>query len=145
MGKFNKALSLLTVHENNCRVLHWNSIGCHFSEAHEKAAGFYEKFGEMLDKVTEMAIVCDEKPVTVFTAVSTLAGDDNEYIIVNPENDYEYKEVVANLEAISKEIYPEVCALQKELPEDLRPELDPFLEWLRIEAFYKLGQFLKGE
>ena len=143
MSKFAKSLALLTVHENNCRVLHWNAIGCHFENIHATASKFYEEFGSMLDTVTEMATICGERPVNTIAAIKILEECKHQHVIVNPEKDFEHKDLHENLAAISKEIYTELCNLQTELTPDMKSQLDPMLEWIRIEGFYKLGQLLK--
>ena len=51
MATFETYHALLTLTENNMRVIHWKLKGDDFDVVHPRYASYYEKLGEMMDEI----------------------------------------------------------------------------------------------
>ena len=53
MAIFETYHALLTLTENNMRVIHWKLKGDDFNVTHSRYGMYYEKLGEMMDETAE--------------------------------------------------------------------------------------------
>lgn len=130
-------LSLLTLYENNMRILHWKLAGNGFHMAHERFAGYYETLGDYMDEAAEQMITLGGNPVGVNDAIGVVRDSDVDAFLVDPNKNYTGEE--AN-EAAYK-MFNQLYGLAKEVddvPDDVEDVFIGHMKYYRIEGMYKL-------
>lgn len=145
MNKQKLYLALLTVYENNFRVLHWKASGKHFLSEHNKYSDYYEKLGEYMDETAEQLLSMGEDPINAYNAINYLREDDSVHAtLVNPDDDFcpvkatqAAVEMFNTLYDISLEL-----ATDDDLPADVSDVYMAHVRYYRIEGKYKMTRQL---
>ena len=83
-------LSVLLIYQHNFRILHWNACGCHFDTIHELANNYYNTLSEYIDKIAEIAIRLNQKPVDYKEAAELLESyDGHDFTMLEADKDYD--------------------------------------------------------
>lgn len=105
MQPIKRLLAVLMLAQSNFQILHWKSIGKKFDKQHSIAAELYEKCFNDQDTIAEFSIMLGISPVNIVSAIETLREDDShEYVIVDPEKDFEYDEFVKTVSTVLGDI-----------------------------------------
>lgn len=139
---FKKFLAVLILYHHNCRILHWKVKDINFDEYHELASEYYDHLQEDLDKVTEIAITYNENPLSLIDAYNLLKDiKEDDYKIVEPNDDYSAKDVQDNLDIMFKDIMKIINELLKESKiqdnPGVRSELETMYSYYDKECNYK--------
>lgn len=88
MEQLRRLLAILTVYENNFRVLHWMRGGDNFHTDHERLGGYYDQLGDFMDQIAEYLIAEGGNPVTAAEAMEIISGDNLPFIQVESGRSY---------------------------------------------------------
>lgn len=145
MDKLKLLMALLTIYENNFRVLHWKLSGTGFHTAHERYGGYYDSLGDHMDMIAEQIISLGGKPVNMQEALSTIESSNIHAIIIAPNESY-------HVEAADRAAYTMFNLLYQIADEinnsDLMPDVidvtTELARYYRVEGYYKLGRALES-
>ena len=143
MATFETYHALLTLTENNMRVIHWKLKGNDFDVVHPRYAMYYEKISEMMDETAEIMITMGHTPMNISSALMHLGKDTGvNATIMNPELDYTSKIADETTYKMFKELYDFAAhlAVDAALPADVQDIFMGHAKWFRIEGLYKLGR-----
>lgn len=135
-------LAALQKQQYNLRILHWKATGIDFHTTHVEVLDPYiDKFGEFIDKVAEMMILCDEKIPTAYEL---------ENVANKIKLDFELEVKPYNSEEIFRVIYKIFASIiniikkcnEQDYPSYIKSELDSMEYWFQIEGKYKTRQTL---
>lgn len=134
--------ALLTLAENNMRIIHWKLIGPDFHEAHARYGEYYEQLGVFMDETAEQMITLGYAPMNMSNALMLLGKDTGVHAtIMNPELSYTSK--VAD--EVTKKMFDELydfaihLAVDAVLPSDVQDVFMNQAKWFRITSIYKLS------
>ena len=136
-------LAALQKQQYNLRILHWKATGLDFHTTHvEILDGYIDKFGEYIDKVAEMMILCNEEIPTA-----------KELDIIASKYKIDYSIAVKNYKSedifiIISRIFNTIISCIKNCnkynyPSYIKSELDSIEYWFQIEGRYKTKQTLQ--
>ena len=143
MATFETYHALLTLTENNMRVIHWKLKGNDFDVVHPRYGMYYEKLGEMMDETAEVMITMGHIPMNINNTLMYLGKDIGvNATIMNPELDYTSKIADETTYKMFKELYDFAShlAVDAALPADVQDIFMGHAKWFRIEGLYKLGR-----
>ena len=143
MATFETYHALLTLTENNMRVIHWKLKGDDFDVTHSRYGMYYEKLGEMMDETAEQMITMGHTPMNISNALMHLGKDIGvDATIMNPELDYDSQIADKATYKMFKELYnfASSLAVDAALPADVQDIFMGHAKWFRIEGLYKLGR-----
>lgn len=143
MATFETYHALLTLTENNMRVIHWKLKGGDFNVTHSRYGMYYEKLGEMMDETAEQMITMGHTPMNISNALMHLGKDIGvDATIMNPELDYNSQIADETTYKMFKELYNFAArlAVDAALPADVQDIFMGHAKWFRIEGLYKLGR-----
>ena len=143
MATFETYHALLTLTENNMRVMHWKLKGDDFDMVHPRYASYYEKLGEMMDETAEQMITMGHVPMNISNTLMYLGKDIGvDATIMNPELDYTSKIADEITYKMFSELYDFAShlAVDAALPADVQDVFMGHAKWFRIEGLYKLGR-----
>lgn len=135
--------ALLTLAENNMRVIHWKLIGTDFHEAHARYGEYYEQLGVFMDETAEQMITLGYTPMNMSNALVLLGKDTGVHAtIMNPE--LSYTSMVAD--KVTKKMFDELydfaahLAVDAAIPSDVQDVFMNQAKWFRITSIYKLDR-----
>lgn len=143
MATFETYHALLTLTENNMRIIHWKLKGNDFDVVHPRYGMYYEKLGEMMDETAEVMITMGHIPMNISNTLMHLGKDIGvDATIMNPELDYTSKIADETTYKMFKELYDFASHLVVDaaLPADVQDIFMGHAKWFRIEGLYKLGR-----
>ena len=143
MATFETYHALLTLTENNMRVIHWKLKGDDFDVVHPRYASYYEKLGEMMDETAEQMITMGHAPMNISNTLMHLGKDtDVDATIMNPELDYTSRIADETTYKMFNELYDFAShlAVDAALPADVQDVFMGHAKWFRTEGLYKLGR-----
>lgn len=143
MATFETYHALLTLTENNMRVIHWKLKGNDFDVVHPRYGMYYEKLGEMMDETAEVMITMGHVPMNISNTLMHLGKDIGvNATIMNPELDYTSKIADETTYKMFKELYDFAShlAVDAALPADVQDIFMGHAKWFHIEGLYKLGR-----
>lgn len=143
MATFETYHALLTLTENNMRVIHWKLKGDDFDVVHPRYASYYEKLGEMMDETAEQMITMGHIPMNISNTLMHLGKDIGvDATIMNPELDYTSRIADETTYKMFSELYDFAShlAVDAALPTDVQDVFMGHAKWFRIEGLYKLGR-----
>ena len=143
MATFETYHALLTLTENNMRVMHWKLKGDDFDVVHPRYASYYEKLGEMMDETAEQMITMGYIPMNISNTLEHLSKDIGiDATVMNPELDYTSKIADEITYKMFSELYDFAShlAVDASLPADVQDVFIGHAKWFRIEGLYKLGR-----
>ena len=143
MATFETYHALLTLTENNMRVMHWKLKGDDFDVVHPRYASYYEKLGEMMDETAEQMITMGHVPMNISNTLMHLGKDIGvDATIMNPELDYTSKIADEITYKMFSELYDFAShlAVDASLPADVQDVFTGHAKWFRVEGLYKLGR-----
>lgn len=143
MATFETYHALLTLTENNMRVMHWKLKGDDFDVVHPRYASYYEKLGEMMDETAEQMITMGHIPMNISNTLEHLSKDIGvDATVMNPELDYTSKIADEITYKMFSELYDFAShlAVDASLPADVQDVFMGHAKWFRIEGLYKLGR-----
>lgn len=143
MATFETYHALLTLTENNMRIIHWKLKGNDFDVVHPRYGMYYEKLGEMMDETAEVMITMGHIPMNISNTLMHLGKDIGvDATIMNPELDYTSKIADETTYKMFKELYDFAShlAVDAALPADVQDIFMGHAKWFRIEGLYKLGR-----
>lgn len=136
-------MAMLTLYENNFRILHWKLAGAEFHKTHERFGDYYDQLGTFMDETAEQMITLGETPVSSRDALSILQGETGfTAVMIDPALDYSAD--AANHAAYHmfeqlREMAAEFAdADDDELPIEVSDVFMDHARWYRIEGMYKL-------
>ena len=136
-------MAMLTLYENNFRILHWKLAGAEFHKTHERFGAYYDQLGTFMDETAEQMITLGETPVSSRDALSILQGETGfTAVMIDPALDYSAD--AANHAAYHmfeqlREMAVELAdADDDELPIEVSDVFMDHARWYRIEGMYKL-------
>ena len=143
MATFETYHALLTLTENNMRVIHWKLKGGDFNVTHSRYGMYYEKLGEMMDETAEQMITMGHTPMNISNTLMHLGKDIGvDATIMNPELDYTSQIADETTYKMFKELYNfAACfAVDAALTADVQDIFMGHAKWFRIEGLYQLGR-----
>lgn len=137
-------MALLTLFENNMRVLHWNVCGKNFAKDHTRFADYYEQLGEFMDQAAEQMITVGENPVNLTAVTDILQNDEVNAFIIDPKTTYSGHAANVAAKQMFEMLYKQAVELADEddLPMDVCDVYMDHARYYRIEGTYKLGRAL---
>lgn len=144
MSDIKTYLALLTVYENNFRVLHWKLYGSEFHTTHERFAGYYETLGTYMDETAELILTIGESPINSTMAIEVLQDEDIDAIIIHPEQNYDNTTADTAAQNMFQLLYSISVKLStdEELPVDVADVFMDHAKYYRMESIYKIGRKL---
>lgn len=135
--------ALITLAENNMRVIHWKLCGDDFNITHERYGKYYDELGNMMDECAEQMITIGINPVSMMEAVEILKSDSDVHaIVMDPSINYDASsadraaiEMFTQLHTIANQL-----SCDSNLPCDVQDVILDHAKWFRIEGLYKLGR-----
>lgn len=137
-------LVALIKQQYNLRILHWKATGLDFETTHKEILDDYiDQFGEYIDKVAEMMILCGEE-IPTSREIDEIALSDEKIGMNLKVIDYESQEIYMILDKIFMDIISIIKACSNSTyPSYICSELDSIEYWFSIEGKYKNKQRLK--
>lgn len=146
MSKQSLYMAMLTIYENNFRVLHWKIAGQGFHYAHKRFGEYYETLGDYLDETAEAAITCGEEICNSKNALDMLsAANDIEAIVIDTSPNFSVHEANKLAHKMMLQLYDIAKELEEDssLPPDVRDVYMKHLGYYRIEGKYQLDRAMK--
>jgi hypothetical protein len=138
-------MALLTLNENNFRVLHWKLCNKGFQTAHVRFGGYYDQLGDYMDETAEQMISMGMTPVNMSDALGVVReSEDVHGIIMSAEQSYDVKTADIAAKNMFDQLYSLAASLADEddLPIDVQDVFTGHARYFRIEGSYKLGRSL---
>lgn len=132
-------LSLLTIYENNMRMLHWNLAGKGFHTAHERFGKYYEELGQYMDETAEQLITLGGIPVNVAEAIDIVRESDVDAFLIESNRDYDKESANAAAKKMFDQLYAAASEID-DIPDDVEDVFIGHMRYYRIEGTYKLGR-----
>lgn len=140
-------MALLTVYENNLRILHWKTCGIIFLPIHKWLNKFYVEFGNMLDAVAEQILSADGQPVSAKESLEMLTSQsDISAMLIDPATDYTPESALNAAYMMFQQAHDMVISLINDTasyPPDIIDILIKQADYYRLEGLYKMKRSLK--
>ena len=138
---FRKLLAIFMNYTHNIKILHWKATGKLFDEYHELLDSYYEKMQEDIDLIAELGLIHGENPLGLAESFELLKEDKENYKILDPNDDYDEKDIIDNIDVLFKDILKAIEELLKEDKVDQNPgtrsELENLYAYYDKECNYK--------
>lgn len=136
--------ALLTLCENNARILHWKLCGGHFGPDHTKYSEMYEHLGEFMDQTSEQIISMGGNPIGLTQVPQLLEQSNVNAFTVDPSQNYDGRAANQIALDIYKLLYEHAVALatDESLPADVADVYMDHARYFRIEGMYKTTRCL---
>ena len=135
--------SLLRVYASNFSVLHWNSIGEEFNDAHRNIAGEYEELcSKYVDVTAEMATRLGVNPLNYAEVLDLFNNSDRQCLIVDSKKFYTRKDIIVIADKLFTDITSLIAAtieseeLQAPINAGIRSELESILNDFDLQYRY---------
>lgn len=138
-------LAALQKQQYNLRILHWKATGLDFETTHAAILdGYIDQFGDYIDKVAEMMLMCGEE-IPTSREIDELASKDERIGMSLKVIDYESEEIYMILDKIFMDIISIIksCSSGNKYPSYICSELDSIEYWFSLEGKYKNKKRLK--
>ena len=136
--------ALLTLSENNARILHWKMCGGHFGPNHQKYSDMYEQLGEYMDQTAEQMITMGMNPIGMTQVAQLLEQSEVNAFTVDPNQNYDGKAANQIAKYIYQLLYDQAVKLANDssLPIDVADVYMDHARYYRIEGLYKTTRCL---
>lgn len=138
MDELRLYLSLLTIYENNMRMLHWKLAGKGFHTAHERFGKYYEELGQYMDETAEQIISLGGSPVNMAEAIGIVRESDIDAFLIESNRDYDGMSANSAARKMFDQLY--AAADIDDLPDDVEDVFVGHRRYYRLEGMYKLGR-----
>ena len=135
--------SVLRVYCSNFSVLHWNSVGEEFNDAHRNIAEEYEDlFHKYVDTTAEMATRLGSNPLNYVEVIELMQKCDKKYVIIDSKKLYTRKEIIVLADRMLADICDIISAtiewevLQTPINAGIRSELESILNDFDLQYRY---------
>lgn len=139
MDEMRLYLSLLTIYENNMRMLHWKLAGHGFHTAHERFGKYYEELGTYMDETAEQIISLGGTPVNAAEAISIVRESDVDAFLIESNRDYDKESANAAAKKMFDQLYAAASEID-DIPDDVEDVFVGHMRYYRLEGAYKLGR-----
>lgn len=136
-------MALLTLNENNFRVLHWKLCNKGFHTAHERFGEYYDQLGTFMDETAEQMISMGVVPVNLADALGIVReAEDVHGVMMSTNQNYDVRTADVAAKNMFDQMYhlAEDLADEDDLPVDVQDVFTGHARYFRIEGSYKLGR-----
>ena len=117
--------SVLRVYCSNFSVLHWNSAGEEFNDAHRNIAEEYEELcHKYVDVTAEMATRLGSNPLNYLEVIELMQKCEKDYVVIDSKRLYTRKDIIA----MADKMFADICDI-----------LVATLEWEPMKAGINAG------
>ena len=133
-------MAVLTVYENNFRVLHWKLCGRDFHVTHSRFGDYYDEMGTFLDETAEQILSLGGTPVNSHEALAMLESSNTNVIVIDPSSDYSSEAADTAALQMFTTLYGMSSALMSDssIGQDVQDVFLQHSKYYRLEGFYKL-------
>lgn len=147
LNSLRRLLAILTVYENNFRILHWMRGGDVFHKDHERLGDYYEQMGDFMDQIAEYLIAEGGTPCNTAEALNIISQDSVAFVQAESGRSYDGRTADEMSLVMFNQLYEAtIDAIDKVQQSRHAKSLEDLLttqsQYYYVEGFYKLGRRL---
>lgn len=145
MKVFKQLFSTLILYRHNIHILHWKCCGNDFEAVHTHMDKYLDKFNGLIDGIGELMMELGLDPLCLCSCMKELeAEEDKKHMCVDGDANYTSALVYGYIDTMFHDLmdlYKKI-SYDAAIPSDVKSILDEHIQWLRLEAEYKLKRYM---